>query len=354
MFFSIIIPTFKRADEVIECLESLTKQTYKEFEIILADGTPGESLEKHTLPYKNKLQLTFLYEEYLGVSEARNLGATVAKGDYFIFLDSDCIFPENYLEKVNESLTKNHLDEFGGPDAAHDSFTVLQKAISYTMTSILTTGGIRGQKKHMGQFHPRGFNMGVSREAFEKVGGYSTFKCGEDIELSIRIIKAGFKVDLIPEAFVYHKRRSTLKQFFNQVYRFGAARINIWSRHKEELKLTHLFPTIFIIGFIKSLALFIISLFFKMQYFTALSNDMTTEMYASRYSFLSLLCAIPLYIYCIYFLILIIHSSMLNKSLKVGIYSFFTCITQMAGYGFGFLANAWEVIVKGNKNGLKL
>ena len=159
---------------------------------------------------------------------------------------------------------------------------------------------------------------------------------------------------MIPEAFVYHKRRSTLKQFFNQVYRFGAARINIWSRHKEELKLTHLFPTIFIIGFIKSLVLFIISLFFKMQYFTALSNDMTTEMYASRYSFLSLLCAIPLYIYCIYFLILIIHSSMLNKSLKVGIYSFFTCITQMAGYGFGFLANAWEVIVKGNKNGLKL
>lgn len=354
MFYSIVIPTFKRADEVVECLESLTKQSYKHFEVILADGTPGESIEKHIEKYKSVLELHFLYEEYLGVSEARNIGATVAKGDYFIFLDSDCIFPVNYLAQVEQSLNTNYLDEFGGPDAAHSSFTTLQKAISYTMTSILTTGGIRGQKKHVGQFHPRGFNMGISRKAFETVGGYSTFKCGEDIELSIRIIKAGFKVDLIPEAFVYHKRRSTLKQFYHQVFRFGAARINIWSRHKEELKLTHLFPSIFIIGFIKSILLFLVSLFFKMQYFIFLSNQMTEEMYATKYNTLSTICQIPLFIYTIYFIVLIIHSSLQNKSLKVGIYSFFTCITQMSGYGFGFIANAWEVIVKGNKNGMKL
>lgn len=354
MFFSIIIPTFKRADEVIECLESLTKQTYTNFEIILADGTPGESLEKHTIPYKEKLNLTFLYEEFLGVSEARNLGASVAKGDYFIFLDSDCIFPATYLEQVNQSLSKNYLDEFGGPDAAHDSFTTLQKAISYTMTSILTTGGIRGQKKHVGQFHPRGFNMGISRKAFEAVGGYSTFKCGEDIELSIRIIKAGFKVDLIPEAFVYHKRRSTLKQFYNQVFRFGAARINIWSRHKEELKLTHLFPTIFILGFIKSLFLYLLSFYFLDKYYCGIPEVYLNGFSPSTYQFLYYLCSIPLYFYVAYFTILIIHSSIINKSIKVGLYSFFTCITQMSGYGFGFLANAWEVVVKGNKQGMKL
>ena len=336
MFYSIIIPTFKRADEVIECLESLTHQSFKDFEIILADGTPGESLEKYVKEYYTKLDLHFLYEEYLGVSEARNLGATKAKGEYFIFLDSDCIFPPDYLAKVDAALKSNDLDAYGGPDAAHASFTVLQKAISYTMTSILTTGGIRGQKKHVGQFHPRGFNMGISRKAFEQVGGYSTFKCGEDIELSIRVIKAGFKVDLIPEAFVYHKRRSTFTQFYKQVFRFGAARINIWSRHKEELKLTHLFPSLFIIGFIKSIFWALIALYF------------CCTCCCPWYLF------IPIALYKIYLIAIFIDSSIQNKSIKVGIYSIGTCLTQMAGYGFGFIANAFEVLVKDNKNGLKL
>lgn len=354
MLYSIIIPTFKRADEVIECLESLTHQTFSNFEVILADGTPGESLEKHTLPFKDKLNLHFLYEEFLGVSEARNLGATKAKGDYFIFLDSDCIFPETYLQQVDTSLKATYLDAFGGPDAAHQNFTVLQKAISYTMTSLLTTGGIRGNKAHVGQFHPRGFNMGISRNAFETVQGYSTFKCGEDIELSIRIIKAGFKVGLIPEAFVYHKRRSTLKQFYHQVFRFGAARINIWSRHKEELKLTHLFPSVFILGFIKSMLAFPLGLYFHSQLYLPDHTQRLFQMSSSTATLFSYLFTLPLLLYMLYFIVLIIHSSILNQSLKVGIYSFYTCITQMAGYGFGFIANAWEVIIKGNKNGLKL
>ena len=336
MFYSIIIPTFKRADEVIECLESLTQQSYTEFEVILADGTPGESLEKYILPFQHKLKLQFLYEEYLGVSEARNLGASKANGDYFIFLDSDCIFPPNYLEIVDTSLSKNYLDEFGGPDAAHQSFTILQKAISYTMTAIWTTGGIRGQKKHVGQFHPRGFNMGISRKAFEAVGGYSTFKCGEDIELSIRIIKAGYKVDLIPEAFVYHKRRSTVKQFYKQVFRFGAARINIWSRHKEELKLTHLFPSFFIIGLLGAGVLAVAAAFI---HFTGCSPWLLIT---------------PLAFYFLYFLLIFIDATQQSKSIIVGGYSIITCLTQMTGYGFGFIANAFEVMIKGNKNGLKL
>jgi GT2 family glycosyltransferase len=336
MFYSIIIPTFKRADEVIECLESLTQQTYTKFEVLLADGTPGESLEKYILPYQQKLDLHFLYEEYLGVSEARNLGATKARGDYFIFLDSDCIFPPNYLELVNASLTKNYLDEFGGPDAAHQSFTTLQKAISYTMTSIWTTGGIRGQKKHVGQFHPRGFNMGISRKAFEAVGGYSTFKCGEDIELSIRMIKAGYKVDLIPEAFVYHKRRSTVTQFYKQVFRFGAARINIWSRHKEELKLTHLFPSFFIIGLLGACLFALLGVLLN---FTCCTIWW---------------CLAPLAVYLFYFSLLFIDAMLQSKSILVGAYSIVTCLTQMTGYGFGFIANAFEVMIKGNKKGLKL
>ena len=173
------------------------------------------------------------------------MGCEKAKGDYFIFFDSDCIIPPAYLDNVNKKITENSIDAFGGPDAADTSFTDVQKAINYTMTSFFTTGGIRGKAKHVGTYHPRGFNMGFSREVYNKTHGFSTLKVSEDIDLSIRMIDAGFKVSLIPEAFVYHKRRTNFKKFFKQVYRFGAGRINLFRLHPKEFKITYLFPFAF-------------------------------------------------------------------------------------------------------------
>ncbi len=331
MFYSIIIPTFKRPEEVVECLQSLTQQKFKDFEVIIADGTPGKSLEDFTTPFISILNLSFLYEEYLGVSEARNLGAQHAKGEWLIFLDSDCIIPEDYLLILEKQLPSLHADLFGGPDAAHPDFTPLQKAVSFSMTSLLTTGGIRGKKSHVGTFHPRGFNMGIKKSAFQAVNGYSTFKCGEDIELSIRLIKAGFKAVLVPEAFVYHKRRTSFQQFYKQVFRFGAARINIWSRHSEELKLTHLFPSLFLISF--GIAMFLLPLSFF------LSNT---------------LLALPAFFFFLYFNLIFILAYVESKSLEVAWLAIPASCIQMFGYGYGFLYNAFEVIVRKNTNGIKL
>ena len=331
MFYSIIIPTFKRPDEVVECLQSLTKQIWKDFEVIIADGTPGKSLKEHVLPFSSSLNIQFLYEEYLGVSEARNLGAKSAKGEWLIFLDSDCLIPENYLLVLEEQLPVLQADLFGGPDAPHPDFTPLQKAISFSMTSLLTTGGIRGKKTHIGTFHPRGFNMGIKKSAFEAVNGYSNFKCGEDIELSIRLIKAGYTSVLIPEAFVYHKRRTSFQQFRNQVYRFGAARINIWSRHPEELKVTHLFPAIFFISFVFAVL------------FPALSLLVSSPLFM-----------LPAFLFCVYFLLIFIFAFIESKSIQVAFLAISASFIQMTGYGAGFLANAFEVWVKKNPNGIKL
>jgi len=325
--YSLIIPTFKRADEVKECLDSLTLQTLKNFEVILADGTPGQSLESVAAPYRTVLDLSFLYEEMIGVSEARNMGFQAARGEYIIFLDSDCIIPPGYIKAVDDYLAKDPLDLFGGPDAAADDFTDVQKAISYSMTSLLTTGGIRGQKKHVGQYHPRSFNMGMRKKVFEAVNGYSDFKCGEDIELSIRIIKAGFKVGLIEDAFVYHKRRTTFRQFFRQVYRFGAARINIGSRHPGEIKLTHLFPLAFSAGLIFSLLAWIL--------FPGTGQWLIA-------------------LFTLYALALVAHSTISNRSLKVGVLSLFAALVQFAGYGWGFLRNAFTVYILGKKEGIQL
>ena len=319
MKFTLISPTFGRPEEVLEFLESLLQQDYSGFEVILGDGTPGDSLRPQLERFYDNGVYDFkvVYEEYLPVSDARNRAAEEARGDFLIFLDSDCLIPPGYLKEVEQSLGEHNWDAFGGPDAAHSDFTVLQKAISYSMTSLLTTGGIRGKEKHVGEYHPRGFNMGIRKSVFEAVGGYSEFRCGEDIELSIRIIKEGYKVGFIPGAHVYHKRRTTLKQFFKQVYRFGAARINIRKRHPEQLKVTHLFPVFFLWGSVLSLLGWLLMPGSIFVYTTA---------------------ALALYL-----LILLLHSTIVHRNIVVGYYSVVSSITMFYGYGWGFSKNlaAW-------------
>ena len=326
-FFSIVLPTFGRPDEVRECLESLILQTYPHFEVIIADGSPADDVRPEAALLEDRLTLRVIYEKYLPVSDARNRGAREAKGDWLVFLDSDCIIPADYLQKVNDGLDREGFDVYGGPDAAHESFTDVQKAISYSMTSLFTTGGIRGKKNHVGRFHPRGFNMGMSRSAFFAVNGYSDLRCGEDIDLSIRLIEAGFKTGLLTEAYVYHKRRTDFKKFYRQVYRFGAARINLYSRHNEELKATHFFPALFTLY----LSFFWVSLFWGWIPFMAAFG-----------------------VIFVYFLLIMSDSLVQNKSLPVALLSVRAATVQLTGSGAGFLRNMYEVFVKGNKKGISL
>ena len=331
MRISLISPTFKRPEEVTEFLESLLLQQYDDFEVILGDGTPGDTLRPQLVRFENnsKYSLKIVYEEFLPVSEARNRAAAEAKGEYLIFFDSDCIIPSGYLQAVDKHLKMDQLDAFGGPDMAHSEFTDLQKAISYSMTAFLTTGGIRGKQNSVGTYHPRGFNMGMRRQVFEELGGYSEFRCGEDIELSIRIIKAGYRVGLIPEAHVYHKRRTSVKQFFRQVFRFGAARINIWKRHPAEMKITHLFPFLFMTGSAAVVMLFLFA----------------NHWYWARTLFGLLL---------LYLLLIFFDSLRQNKSLRVAILSLVTTVVMHYGYGWGFFRNWWSWTVAGRTGGMKL
>jgi len=324
--FSLISPTFRRPDEVAEFLDSLQSQTYPHFEVILADGTPQISLADIARNHRGNLDLTFLYESGLPVSAARNAAAAVARGRYFIFLDSDCLIPPDYLSIVSEHLLRADLNLFGGPDAAHPSFSPVQRAISYSMTGLFTTGGIRGKKTRVGVFHPRGFNMGVQRDWFQSVGGYSTLKCGEDIESSMRLIAAGAKSALIPKAKVFHKRRTDFNAFYRQVYRFGAARIHLHLAHKGQLKATHVFPAAFLL--------------FHLALIPAL--------------LLPKMLLIMLLISGIYSLLILFHASIQERSLFVGLLSVRAAYTQLMGYGAGFLHNAWEVYGRNRPEGLDL
>ena len=310
LFFSIIIPLYNRPQEIDELLQTLTQQTYQQFEVLVIEDGSKDNARTIVESYIDSLDIKYFFKENEGQGFTRNFGFARAKGDYFVVFDSDCLIPSNYLEIVRNYLLDNFLDAYGGPDGAHQSFTPIQKSISYSMTSPLTTGGIRGNKKHIGQFHPRSFNMGISREVWEKTGGFILTRLGEDIEFSLRINSLGFKIGLIPNALVYHKRRTNFSQFYKQLHFFGRARINIYKHFPSELKLVHFFPALFTLFIILSL----------------LAN-----LIQSPISFLFNFLII------IYILLIFFHSWGVNKSVKVAFLSIIAAFIQLTAYGLGFM-----------------
>ncbi|NBC65282.1 MAG: glycosyltransferase [Bacteroidetes bacterium] len=322
MFYSIIIPVYNRPDEIYELLESLTKQTYTNFEVLIVEDGSDHSSKDVVEGFSNKLNIKYYYKENSGQGFSRNYGFERATGDYYVVFDSDCIIPKHYFETVNAFLSQNPVDAWGGPDRAHPSFTPLQKAINFSMTSFFTTGGIRGLKKKLGKFHPRSFNMGISREVYEKIGGYKITRMGEDLEFSMRIIKSGFKSALIADAYVYHKRRTNIRQFFWQLHFFGRARINIRRFYPEEVKLVHLFPTVFFIGLILSVA------------FLALNIGILKQFYL---------------LYIFYAILLFASAFIKEKSFQIALLSIVTAFTQLSAYSIGFLSELSTDLLKKKK-----
>ncbi|WP_316840247.1 glycosyltransferase [Pedobacter gandavensis] len=318
MFFSIIIPLYNRPQEIDELLGTLTKQTYLQFEVLVIEDGSTNDAKAIVAKYENQLDIKYFFKPNAGQGFARNYGFERAKGDYFVIFDSDCLIPEDYLETVRDYLYEHQLDAYGGPDAAHETFTTVQKAISYAMTSPFTTGGIRGNKKHIGQFHPRSFNMGVSRAVWEKVGGFILTRLGEDIEYSIRIHENGFKIGLIPAAKVFHKRRTSFGQFYKQLHFFGRARINIYKHFPSELKIVHFFPAAFTCFVIFSLLMNIV------------------------WPALAFICN---FILLLYFVMIFFHSWQVNKSLKVAFFSIIASFIQLTAYGLGFIQDFFKRVV---------
>lgn len=316
MFYSVIIPVYNRPDEVDELLDSLTRQSYKNFEVLVIEDGSSVPCKEVTGKYADKLDVHYFTKPNSGPGQTRNFGAERSKGDYLIILDSDCIIPEGYFEAIEKELADSPADAFGGPDRAHSSFSNMQKAINYAMTSFFTTGGIRGGKKKMDKFYPRSFNMGVRRETYRALGGFSKMRFGEDIDFSIRIFKGGYACRLFPGAWVYHKRRTDLKKFFKQVHNSGIARINLYKKYPESLKLVHLLPAIFTVG------VFLLLI-------------------GSAFTIFGL---VPLLLFC---LLIFIDSSLQNKSMKIGLISIAASFIQLIGYGTGFLRAWWQRVVLG-------
>jgi glycosyltransferase involved in cell wall biosynthesis len=308
MLLSLIIPVFNRPDEIEELLESLTLQTFKgEYEIVIIEDGSAIDCKNVVDRYADRLNISYYYKENSGPGDSRNYGMRIAKGDYFIILDSDCIIPPHYLESLNKNLGNNYIDCFGGPDAALDSFSDVQKAINFSMTSFLTTGGIRGNSETIEKFQPRSFNMGLSKQAFEASGGFGHIHPGEDPDLSIRLWKLGYATKLFTDSFVYHKRRIDWEKFKKQVNKFGKARpiLDLW--HPEYKKVTFLFPSFFILGLAGSLILLLINVYFF------------------------------LYLYILYIVLIFSISSAQNKSIKIGGLSVIAVLIQFYGYGSGYL-----------------
>jgi glycosyltransferase involved in cell wall biosynthesis len=307
--YSVIIPVYNRPLELDELLESLTYQTLKDFDVTVVEDGSTVLSDKVVEKYSDRLTLQYLYKPNSGPGPSRNFGFSQARGEYFIVFDSDCIIPPGYVERVNDFLTATPLDAWGGPDKGHKNFSILQRAMAYTMSSVLTTGGIRGNKNQANTFQPRSFNMGMTKEAFKKTGGFKFDRHAEDIELSIRMKKLGLRVGLIAEAFVFHKRRIDFAQFFEQVAGFGKGRVLVGRAHPGSIKMTHWFPALFLIG----LGLIPILLLVRLE--------------------LGLLLTLG---YSIFLLSVAIGGWINTKSIAVSVCCIPSALIQLCGYGYGF------------------
>lgn len=318
MKYSFIIPVYNRPDEVDELLQSMTRQTLTDFEVIVVEDGSVRDCKNVCDSYAGRLDLHYHMKENSGPGQSRNYGAERARGEYLIILDSDVVLPDGYLQSVDDELKARPADAFGGPDCAHPSFTPTQKAISYSMTSFFTTGGIRGGKKKMDKFYPRSFNMGIRRDVYMALRGFSRMRFGEDIDFSIRIFKAGHACRLFPGAWVWHKRRTDFRKFFRQVYNSGIARINLYKKYPESLKIVHLMPSAFTAG-------------------TALLVVLAAVMCQP-------LWLAPIVLYA---LMILADSSFQNRSLRIGLLSVAAAFVQLTGYGLGFFNAWWKRCVRG-------
>lgn len=314
--YSVIIPVYNRPDEVDELLESLSHQTLKDFEVLVVEDGSSVPCKEVTDKYRLSMEVRYYAKPNSGPGQTRNYGAERSRGEYLLILDSDCILPEGYLQAVEAELEREPADAFGGPDRAHTSFTPVQKAINYAMTSFFTTGGIRGGKKKMDKFYPRSFNMGVRADVYKALGGFSNMRFGEDIDFSIRIFKNGYRCRLFPGAWVWHKRRTDFRKFFKQVYNSGIARINLYKKYPESLKLVHLLPAVFTVGVVLVLLA-------------------------------SLVCPWSLLLLLMFALVIFLDSSLRNRSVWIGVLSVGAAFIQLTGYGSGFLRAWWKRCVLG-------
>lgn len=324
MKYSFVIPVFNRPDEVDELLESLTKQSLQDFEVLIVEDGSSLPCQEVAERYADALNVRYFMKENSGPGGSRNYGVERAKGEYVIILDSDVVLPEGYLQAVDAELNAAPCDAFGGPDRAHESFTPMQKAINYAMTSFFTTGGIRGGKKKMDKFYPRSFNMGVRRTVYAALNGFSNMRFGEDIDFSTRIFEQGYACRLFPEAWVWHKRRTDLRKFFKQVHNSGIARINLTKRHPGTLKLVHALPAVFAAG----CALLVV--------LTAVAAALGCPHWW-----------VWLTPFVLFALIICADATRTARSLGVGLRAVAAAYVQLLGYGTGFIRAFWRRCVLG-------
>ncbi len=316
MIFSVVVPVYNRPKELSELLESLLHQDYPGLEVIIVEDGSSQTAEAVAIHYQDRLSLRYYFQDNQGQGFARNFGMEQARGDYFVLFDSDCIIPPHYFSVLQQVILDKGLDAHGGPDAAAQDFSVFQKAINFSMTSLWTTGGIRGKLKDPAKYQARGYNMGMSRDVFQATGGFVDPNRGEDIELSIRIKQTGYRLELVEEAYVYHKRKNTLSSFFAQSFSFGRNRINVSRYHPGSVQLVHLLPLFFLLSWLG----WLLSLAFQPG-----------------------LMVLGAVVFGFWTLGVLVTAAVQNRSLTVGVLAILTSYGQLFSYGAGIF---WESIRK--------
>ncbi len=315
IFISVITPSYNRASELEHLMRSISAQSidHNLFELIISDDGSTDDTEALINSWQEKASFSIKYisQENKGPGAARNHGLEKSIGELILFIDSDCEAHPKWIETIVDEYHKSEFDACGGPDGGKKDFTLLQKAIDYSMTSFFTTGGMRGHSEKMiSKFYPRTHNMGVKRDKYEAVGGFGNLRHGQDIEFSHRIRTSGGKIRFIKNALVYHRRRTSLRQFIKQVFNWGVARINLGKIDTAMLEPVHFLPSLSIL-----LSLFIILIIYQLDWGIS-------EIFLLFFSPLSIICLL---------------GALNKKDLRVFPILLLVIPIQIFGYGLGFL-----------------
>ena len=195
--FSICIPTLNEEKYIGGILGCLERQTFKDFEVIVADGKSSDNTKKEVMKFSDKLPLTFLESPKRGVSFQRNYAAKSAKGKYIIFFDADVMIEDDFLQKINSYLEKEDID----------ILTTWNKPISgkpidefiYLFMNIFMLELIK--KKSPGAV---GVFICVKKSSFEKIGGFrENVNFGEDFDLAKRLHDSGFTYALLKKPKIH-------------------------------------------------------------------------------------------------------------------------------------------------------
>ena len=228
---SVVICAYNAERTMRDCLESLRRLDYPNFEVVIVDDGSRDRTADISMDFP---EFRLIRQPNKGLAVARNVGMHAARGEIIAYTDSDCVVDPHWLTLMVRSMTENNFDGCGGPNYAphEEGWIAASCAASPGAPCHVLVAEDRAE-------HLAGCNMLFSKAALAKIGGFDPqfTSAGDDVDICWRLLDAGFKLGFSPAAFVWHFRRNTVKAYYGQQRGYGRAEAMLYPRYPERFNV---------------------------------------------------------------------------------------------------------------------